>query len=125
STNLTLCGANFCSSGGSGNIRRPPDNEIFEISMIYVACILAAVAIIAIFLDPLKRYGEKRKGSQSAQEISGIELLAATFRQMKKVNQQLLIPLTVFIGMEQAFIGADFTQAYVACALGVNQIGSS
>jgi hypothetical protein len=34
----------------------------------------------------------------------------ATFLQLKKPNQQLLIPLTVFIGMEQAFIGADFTQ---------------
>ncbi|KAL5276959.1 unc-93 family protein [Megaselia abdita] len=123
STDLSQCGANFCSAGGDSNIKRPPDHEIFEISMIYVACIIVAVAIIAIFLDPLKRYGEKRKGSQSAQEISGIELLAATFRQMKKVNQQLLIPLTVFIGMEQAFIGADFTQAYVACALGVHQIG--
>ena len=25
--------------------------------------------------------------------------------------------------MEQAFIGADFTQAYVSCALGIHQIG--
>lgn len=121
---LQYCGANFCVHGGNGHaIVRPPDNEIFEISMIYLACIIAAVAIIAFFLDPLKRYGEKRKGSQSAQELSGMELLSATFRQMKKPNQQLLIPITVFIGMEQAFIGADFTQAYVSCALGVSQIG--
>ncbi|XP_055913956.1 UNC93-like protein [Eupeodes corollae] len=122
---LQFCGANFCVHGANGhaNLERPPDDEIFEITMIYVSCIIAAVAIIAIFLDPLKRYGEKRKGSQSAQEISGLELLSATFRQMKKPNQQLLIPITVFIGMEQAFIGADFTQAYVSCALGIHQIG--
>lgn len=91
--------------------------------MIYLSCIVAAVCIIAFFLDPLKRYGEKRKGSNSAAELSGLQLLSATFRQMKKPNLQLLIPITVFIGMEQAFIGADFTQAYVACALGVNKIG--
>lgn len=122
---LKYCGANFCvhGDGNHGNLERPPDHEIFEISMIYLACIVAAVAIIAFFLDPLKRYGEKRKGSQSAQELSGMELLSATFRQMKKPNQQLLIPITVFIGMEQAFIGADFTQAYVSCALGIHQIG--
>ncbi|XP_037938332.1 UNC93-like protein [Teleopsis dalmanni] len=121
---LQYCGANFCVNGNThGNLERPPDHEIFEISMIYLSCIIAAVAIIAIFLDPLKRYGEKRKGSQSAQELSGMELLSATFRQMKKPNQQLLIPITVFIGMEQAFIGADFTQAYVSCALGIHQIG--
>lgn len=68
-------------------------------------------------------------------------MLSATFNQLKKPNQQLLIPLTVFIGMEQAFIGADFTQvplpkifvenrhkifflqAYVSCALGIHLIG--
>lgn len=56
------------------------------------------------------RYGEKRKGSESAKELSGVALLSATMNQCKKGNQQLLVPITVWIGMEQAFIGADFTQ---------------
>lgn len=56
------------------------------------------------------RYGEKRKGSESAKELSGVALLSATLNQCKKPNQQLLILITVWIGMEQAFIGADFTQ---------------
>lgn len=42
---------------------------------------------------------------------------------MKKPYQQLLIPITVWIGMEQAFIGAEFTQAYVSCALGIPSVG--
>lgn len=111
-TELDLCGANFCVEElhDNANLQRPPDSEIFVISIIYLSCILVAVAIIALFMDPLKRYGERRRGSISAQETGGIQLLAATFRQLKKPNQQLLIPLTVFIGMEQAFIGADFTQ---------------
>lgn len=109
---LDSCGANFCvvSTSGNANLQRPPDDEIFEITAIYLSCIIAAVIIIGVFLDPLSRYGEKRRGSVSAQSISGIELLSATANQLKKPNQQLLIPLTVFIGMEQAFIGADFTQ---------------
>jgi hypothetical protein len=109
---LDLCGAHFCVAEvhESANLQRPPDDEIFEISMIYMSCIIAAVVIIAVFMDPLSRYGERRRGSISAQETGGIQLLSATFRQLKKPNQQLLIPLTVFIGMEQAFIGADFTQ---------------
>lgn len=109
---LNQCGANFCvvATSDNTNLERPPDSEIFEISSIYLSCIVAAVVIIALFLDPLSRYGEKRRGSVSAQEISGVQLLAATFNQLKKPNQQLLIPITVFIGMEQAFIGADFTQ---------------
>ncbi|XP_049548985.1 UNC93-like protein [Anopheles darlingi] len=122
---LSYCGANFCVVGTSdnSNLQRPPDSEIYEISAIYLSCIVGAVIIIAIFLDPLSRYGERRRGSISATEISGMQLLSATFKQLKKVNQQLLILITVFIGMEQAFIGADFTQAYVSCALGIHQIG--
>ncbi|XP_063704825.1 UNC93-like protein [Culicoides brevitarsis] len=121
---LERCGAHFCViAGPEGETERPPDWEIYEISSIYLSCIVAAVIIIALFLDPLRRYGERRRGSITAIEIGGSQLLAATFRQLKKPNQQLLIAITVFIGMEQAFIGADFTQAYVACALGVHMIG--
>lgn len=121
---LDKCGAHFCVVEGEGGAsERPPDWEIYEISSIYLSCIVAAVIIIALFLDPLRRYGERRRGSITAIEIGGSQLLAATFRQLKKPNQQLLIAITVFIGMEQAFIGADFTQAYVACALGVHMIG--
>jgi len=122
---LELCGANFCVLGttDNANLERPPDSEIYEISAIYLSCIVAAVIIIGLFMDPLSRYGERRRGSITAIELSGVELLSATFKQLKKPNQQLLIPLTIFIGMEQAFIGADFTQAYVSCALGIHQIG--
>lgn len=54
---LSLCGANFCvvASSENANLERPPDAEIYEISTIYLACILAAVLIIALFLDPLSR----------------------------------------------------------------------
>ncbi|XP_055524323.1 UNC93-like protein [Wyeomyia smithii] len=122
---LDKCGANFCvvETTDNANLQRPPDSEIFEISAIYLSCIIAAVVIIALFMDPLSRYGEKRRGSISAVEVSGVQLLSATFKQLKKINQQLLILITVFIGMEQAFIGAEFTQAYVSCALGIHQIG--
>lgn len=54
---LSLCGANFCvlASAENGNLERPPDAEIFEISTIYLGCIAAAVIVIALFLDPLSR----------------------------------------------------------------------
>lgn len=49
---LQTCGANFCVIGSAshGNLERPPESEIFEISMIYLSCIIGAVLIIAIFL---------------------------------------------------------------------------
>ncbi|GLG94907.1 UNC93-like protein [Gryllus bimaculatus] len=108
---LRGCGANFCmrDNHGNDNLERPPDSEIYEISGIYLCCVLIAVAMVALFVDPLKRYGEKQRRSDQ-QELTGIQLLSATAYQLKKKNQQLLIPITVWIGMEQAFIGADFTQ---------------
>lgn len=86
---LDLCGANFCvvETIDNANLERPPDSEIFEISAIYLTCIVVAVLIIALFMDPLSRYGERRRGSITAQEISGIELLSATFKQLKKVRK--------------------------------------
>lgn len=57
----------------------------------------------------MNRYGEKQR-KPDAPDISGIQLLSATAYQLKKPYQQLLIPITVWIGMEQAFIGAEFTQ---------------
>ena len=78
---LDLCGANFCvvESSDNANLERPPDSEIFTISAIYLTCIVAAVAIIGLFMDPLSRYGERRRGSISAQELSGVELLSGKF----------------------------------------------
>lgn len=115
------CGANFLQVSNV-NSDRPADSEIFTISGIYLGCIVIAVLIIVFFVDPLSRYGEKQTRRDSVQ-LSGIQLLSATMYQMKKPYQQLLILITVWIGMEQAFIGADFTQAYVSCALGVHNVG--
>ncbi|KAG6458073.1 UNC93-like protein [Manduca sexta] len=127
SKTLLTCGANFCMIGGghhdNQNLHRPPDSEIYEISAIYLACVFVAVLMVALLVDPLSRYGEKQRKSDPSKELTGIQLLSATAYQLKKPNQQLLIPITLWIGMEQAFIGADYTQAYVSCALGIRSIG--
>ncbi|XP_015174573.1 PREDICTED: UNC93-like protein [Polistes dominula] len=121
---IKLCGAEFCvfGNGAHENLERPPESEIYKISSIYLTCVIVAVIIVALFVDPLSRYGEKQRRADS-QELSGIQLLSATAYQLKKPYQQLLIPITVWIGMEQAFIGADFTQAYISCVLGVHKVG--
>uniref|UniRef100_A0A1B6CEC5 UNC93-like protein n=1 Tax=Clastoptera arizonana TaxID=38151 RepID=A0A1B6CEC5_9HEMI len=121
---LKHCGSEFCVTAqhGNDNLERPPDSEIYTISSIYLVCVGAAAIMVALLVDPLSRYGEKQRKADSS-ELSGIQLLSATAYQLKKPYQQLLIPITVWIGMEQAFIGADFTQAYVSCALGIPSVG--
>ncbi|GBP00500.1 UNC93-like protein [Eumeta japonica] len=53
------CGANFCMIGGghhdNQNLHRPPDAEIYEISAIYLSCVVVAVLMVALLLDPLSR----------------------------------------------------------------------
>lgn len=59
SKTLLTCGANFCMIGGghhdNQNLHRPPDSEIYEISAIYLACVVVAVLMVALLVDPLSR----------------------------------------------------------------------
>lgn len=47
----------------------------------------------------------------------------ATFQHMRNPYQILIVGLTLWSGFEQAFLTAEFTQAFIACAWGVEHIG--
>lgn len=57
SNKIKHCGANFCvlGNGGHETLERPPESEIYEISAIYLSCVIVAVIIVALFVDPLSR----------------------------------------------------------------------
>ncbi|KAK6030976.1 hypothetical protein OSTOST_02880, partial [Ostertagia ostertagi] len=50
-------------------------------------------------------------------------ILKQTLMNCRNTKIMLLVPLTVFNGVEQAFVIGIFTKAFVACGLGVPQIG--
>lgn len=52
-----------------------------------------------------------RKGSGSG--LSGLKLLAVTFKQLMQKKQLLLLPITMFIGAEQAFMAVGFTSVSI------------
>lgn len=56
----------------------------------------------------LCRYGEKERSGATSQ-LQGTDLMVATFRHMKKPYQLLMIPLTIWSGMEQGFFNAEYT----------------
>lgn len=62
-----------------------------------------------------------RKGSGS--DTSGLRLLMVTVRHLANKYQLLLLPITMFIGAEQAFVNVEFTAAFVACGWGISKIG--
>ncbi|ODM95223.1 UNC93-like protein [Orchesella cincta] len=124
------CGVNFCpdtkfcdsniNSTVTGEEVQPSTR--YTLAGIYLTCSLAAAVILAVFLDPLTRYGEKERTGSSS-KLEGKDLLVATFKHMTKPYQILMIPLTIWSGMEQGFFGADFTSGYVNCAWGIEKIG--
>jgi len=120
---LALCGSEFCPNSLSDNsslLNRPGNTEIYTMSSIYLGMALLSSIIIASLVDPITRFVSE---PSKKKEASGFQLLIATFRHMKKPYQLLLIPLTIFSGVEQGYIGADFTAAYVSCGLGVHMVG--
>jgi len=76
---------------------------------IYTAC-AAVFFVIIIFLDRMNLDKEKKDGEGKLFP----KLIIATFKHWwKSPYQKLLMPLTVYSGIEQAFIGADFTKVWI------------
>ena len=74
--------------------------KIYIIMGIFLGCSIAAAILIALFVDPLTRFGitdeEKKK-----EKLSGLELVKATSKQMIRKEQLLIIPITFWSGIEQ------------------------
>ncbi|XP_065349467.1 UNC93-like protein [Cloeon dipterum] len=122
SPQLAICGAKFCPwfKLNATASDRPSDNKIYLLMSIYLGCGIVAAIIVSFFVDQLTRFGER---AGSGEGLSGFNLLLATMKRWKDKRQLLLIPLTIFCGLEQGFFGADFTQSYVTCAYGVQNVG--
>ena len=73
---------------------------------IYLVVSLLGAILVALALDPLHSYPGVTDKDDS---LSGVHLLLATCKQMKNPYQILIIPLTMWSGFEQTFLGADFT----------------
>lgn len=129
---LAVCGINFCpwdqNTTGSSNATSSSEDDqipkwqIYTMASIYLCFSLFASVIIVLFVDPLKSFGEDEDNSANSSK-SGVQLLVASFNHMRHPYQLLIIPLTIWSGVEQAFIGADYTAAYVSCGLGVHMVG--
>ena len=74
----------------------------------------------------MERYGEDLRTNSDGQlkeNINGVQLLVATFKHMKKPYQLLIVPLTIWSGLEQGFFLSDYTAGYVSCIFGVDRVG--
>lgn len=54
-----------------------------------------------------------KKGETGGDGMSGLRLLTATVNMLKKKRQLLMLPITMFIGLEEAFLAVDFTKVHI------------
>ena len=63
-----------------------------------------AAILIALLLDKITVLGSEKK------DKGFLSLFIATMRHLKDKRMRLLIPLTIFSGLEQGFVFGDFTR---------------
>ncbi|CAL1287420.1 unnamed protein product [Larinioides sclopetarius] len=114
------CGVNFFPSKNESNKNLDPPSEEQRLLLtgIFLAMGLLAFLILLAFLEPLKNDLKVDSGCRSV----GHQLISA-FRRLQNPQQLLLIPLTLYIGLEGPFYAYDITQAYIACSWGVHHVG--
>ncbi|VDM76584.1 unnamed protein product, partial [Strongylus vulgaris] len=101
------------------NLERPHQRVYLSVCLTYLACAIVAVMIVSMFLNAL----HKDVVNRSKAPHFDANVLKQTFMNFKNPKILLLVPLTVFNGVEQAVVAGIFTKAFVACGLGVSQIG--
>jgi len=112
------CGLNFTSvDGGCDGIEPLPDDTVYTLMGIYTGCGVISFLLVAVFVDPLEV-------PEMEEKASVWQLAQTTLRHTISNNAQLLlIPITIYSGLEQSFMMESFTVAYVSCTFGSGWIG--
>ena len=82
--------------------------QLWTLVGIYMAIGLCAILISIFFVDHLPRHIVKSSGLSIKEEFS--TLLLSTLKQMRNKKQLLLIPLTIYMGLEESFFGAEYNR---------------
>ena len=77
---------------------------------VFMGVAFIAVLIIGIFMDKLPKELEDDNRSGNIKNDIG-KLLVATVKHLRHVPQLLLIPLTIYSGLEQGYFNAEWSKA--------------
>lgn len=88
------------------NLARPPPTAVYSLCAVYFCCTIVAALIIAMFLNQLRR--DLR--IQREKPRFKLDIWNTTVQHLRKPRHLLLVPLTIFNGMQQAFIAGEFTK---------------
>ena len=118
---LALCGINDCPGKNVTNVHleKPADHLVWTLVGIYFCVAVVGFIVSIVYDDSIPAY----LLNDSKDEIT--TSLKATFVQMIRPKQLALVPITMFLGMEQAFKAADWNISYITCNIGIWMIGYS
>jgi hypothetical protein len=106
-SDLSKCGFFDCPGSVFADVKKPPIATVYLLCGIYIGFALFAAFLIFALLD---RYNQIGLVSQDKSEKKPLKALINTIKHLKHLNQLLFIPMSIWLGFEQAFIGADFTK---------------
>ena len=77
---------------------------------IFISVAIIGILLIFFLLDKYEQIGLTDSSKKKNENKSPIDLLVNTVKHLRNKKQLLIIPLTLWSGFEQAFLGADFTK---------------
>lgn len=113
-----VCGAEYCPEetylyNETLFIPTLPSGTSKMLVSIWLGLAVLGLSISCAFLD-----SRMKEPHGANDKLSARSMLASVKSAFQDPKLQLAAPLTLFIGLEQGFIYADFMEAYVVCALG-------
>ena len=78
----------------------------------YIAIACAGVILVCVFVDNLPKY---LREDRSRAKKDAAKALIDTALHLKNKYQLLLIPITIYSGLEQGFYGAEWTRVRQFC----------
>ncbi|UJR18108.1 hypothetical protein I4U23_005008 [Adineta vaga] len=116
------CGADFNEKeyNDTSNIHSVERKTIDMLCFIYIGICFCSILLTLIFLD--QRHVRSRE-KFSIMVRKSTKLFLSTIKQIGNVTQVLLIPITILIGLEQAFLSAMFSKAFISCTNNPKYVG--
>ncbi|KAL3857468.1 hypothetical protein ACJMK2_012137 [Sinanodonta woodiana] len=117
-TNNTLCGKDDCPIvTNSSQIEEPERYIVYTLLGVFLGCDFIGLLISAFLLPPLSPLMDD--GNQDNVRQS----LISCGKALGDLDLVFLVPLTMFMAMEQAILWTDFTKSFISCPFGIQQIG--
>ncbi|CAF1376089.1 unnamed protein product [Adineta ricciae] len=116
------CGADFSEQEyQSTEVANKIDRKTVDILCIIYVCLCISSIFLLIFLLDQRRTASRDKVPVMIR--SSVKLLVSTLKHMRHIDQILLIPMSIWCGLELTYVFTIFTKAFVSCTFSAKYVG--